>query len=415
MELTPLKKNILHKLLDKYESRRDYAAEEKNPRRTMLTIDRKNNPDYFHVSDSSYRLEFNRDMQDLEACCLVELEWLKFRRGDTLQKVFLREDTLPAIYNLLERKSRQHEYQQLAAIFTRWQRNSPEVLSQFFTDMLEKINQLSPLPARIRLDSPDDYDDLLKGLLAFFAPRQQEVLKRQLSVNLYNNSKRWDELEKSILWVVKNYCLSPEEADMEEGDILSEHNILQNPIHLNLAGPLIFSTPRGRVDVSCFHPDLGLSPSIVQEMIIEECTAQAVVTVENLTSFYQYVYNGPDNHLVIYLGGYHNRPRRLVLTKLWDFFKKSQNPPPFYHWGDMDLGGFRIWNHLCQKTGIPVKPLMMDEETYLNNVSQGQVMNENYIKKLLELLDNPSYETLHSLIRLMIEKGKKVEQEGVRV
>lgn len=350
MELTPLQQKELNKLVDKYEGRQDYASKEKNPRRTMLSIDKKRYPDYFHVSDSSFRLDFNRDMEDLEARGLVELDWLKFDRGHTLQRIILQEESLPLTYKLLKRDSRMEEYRQLAVAFVRGQENSPAILTPFFRHMLDKINTLSTLPARVKLDL-QDYDDFFKGLQAFFTPRQQEVLKRQLSVNLYSNSKRWEELEKSILWVVKNYCLTEDEAEMEDGDILSEHNILQNPIHLNLAGPLIFSTPRGRVDVSSFHPDLGLSPSMVQEMVVEECMAKAVVTIENLTSFYQYVYGGPDNHLVIYLGGYHNRPRRLILSKIWEYFKTQNSPPPFYHWGDMDLGGFRIWNHLCQKTG----------------------------------------------------------------
>lgn len=89
---------------------------------------------------------------------------------------------------------------------------------------------------------------------------------------------------------------------------------------------------------------------MVQDMIIEECTAHAVVTVENLTSFYQYVFEGPKNHLAIYLGGYHNRVRRLILLKLWEYFADRGSSPAFYHWGDMDLGGFRIWHHLKHNT-----------------------------------------------------------------
>jgi hypothetical protein len=413
MDLTPLQQQVLNKLVDKYESRQDYASTEKNIRRTMLTIDNKKYPDYFHISDSTFRLDFNRDMENLETKGLVELEWLKFDRGHTLQRIILQEDALPQTYKRLYRTSRQDEYTQLATIFTRWQKQSPEILNPFFQDIIQKINELSPLPSRLKLET-QDYNDLFKGLQAFFTPRQQEVLKRQLSVNLYNNSKRWEELEKSILWVVRNYCLTEDESAMDDGDIHSEHNILQNPIHLNLSGPLIFSTPKGTVDVSSFYPDLGLSPSMIQEMVIEACTAQAIVTIENLTSFYQYVYDGPKNHLVIYLGGYHNRPRRLILTKIHEFVKATHNPP-FYHWGDMDLGGFRIWNHLCQKTGIPVKPLMMDEDTYLAHISQGQPMEDSYAKKLAELLANPSYEPFHLLIRLMLEKGIRVEQEAVSI
>ena len=412
MELTSLQKKILHKIIDKYESRRDYAAGEKSTRRTMLSVDKKQFPDYFHISDSSFRLELNREMQALEDRGLAVLEWQKFNRGHTLQRVILNEDALPEAYRLLNRQSRRDEYESLAAFFAQWQGKSHGALAPFFADILQKLHDLAPLPARVKLETREDYLDLFIGLNAFFAERNQEVLKRQLSVSLYNNSKRWDELEKSILWVVRNYCLQ-EDGEMDDADILSERNIIPNPIHINLSGPLVFSTPRGSVDVSAFYPDIGLPPSMIQEMNIEVCSAEAVVTIENLSSFYQYVYDGPPGHLAIYLGGFHNRPRRLILTKLRKFLQSNSSPIPFYHWGDMDLGGFRIWNHLCQKTGIPVQPLFMDEETYLSCLSQGQPLEESYAKKLTELLAIPAYEPFHTLIRLMLEEGKRVEQEAV--
>ncbi|MCW3490209.1 DUF2220 domain-containing protein [Dethiobacter alkaliphilus] len=412
MELTSLQKKILHKLIDKYEGRRDYAAREKSTRRTMLSVDKKQFPDYFHISDSSFRLQLNHEMQELETKGLVILEWQKFNRGHTLQRIILHEDALVEAYRLLNRQSRRDEYASLAALFTHWREKSHDALAPFFTELLQKVHELAPLPARIKLDK-QDYHDLFTGLNAFFAERDQEVLKRQLSVSLYNNSKRWEELEKSILWVVRNYCLQ-EEAELDDADILSERNIIPNPIHINISGPMVFSTPRGRVDISAFYPDIGLPPSMIREMNIEACNAQAIVTIENLSSFYQYVYEGPPDHLAIYLGGFHNRPRRLILTKLWEFFQlKSSAPPLFYHWGDMDLGGFRIWNHLCQKTGIPVQPLLMDKETYLTCLSQGQPMEESYAKKLAELLAISAYEPFYSLIRLMLKKGKRVEQEAV--
>ncbi len=415
MELTSLQSKELNKLVDRYESRGDYKLEEKNPRRTMLSMERKKYTDYYHVSDSSFRLAFNQDMEELEAAGLVELEWVRFDRGNALKRIVVREEALPAIYKALKRSTKKEKYRRLMAIFKQWQVQCPPVLIPFFEDMLTKIDKLLPLPSRLRLETEEDYEDLFKGLQAFFAPRQQEILKRQLSVNLYRDSKRWEDLEKNILWVVQTYCTSEEEKNMEDGDLLSEHNILPNPRHINLAGPLTFSTPRGRVAVSSFHPDLGLSPSMVQEMVMEECTASAVVTVENLTSFYQYVYQGPKDHLVIYLGGYHNRPRRLILTKIWEYFAGTGYTPPFYHWGDMDLGGFRIWHHLCQNTGIPFKPLMMDTETYLAHISRGQPMEEGYLKKLAELLENLAYLPLHPLIILMLEKRLRLEQEAVTI
>lgn len=131
------------------------------------------------------------------------------------------------------------------------------------------------------------------------------------------------------------------------------------------------------------------------------------------TSFYQYLREGPPEHLVIYLGGYHNRARRAFLEKLAAYFQKEGRAVPFYHWGDLDLGGFQIWRHLKDKTGIPFEPFMMDVPTYLRCRHLGQPIGKPYLAKLAALLNDPAYEPFHPLIRLMLENKVRVEQEAV--
>ena len=121
----------------------------------------------------------------------------------------------------------------------------------------------------------------------------------------------------------------------------------------------------GVIDLSAFYPDLGLPVGWIRDLEIVESKAAAVITIENKSSFYQYLREGPTGRLVIYLGGYHNRGRRLLLEKLAAYYRKEGRAVPFYHWGDMDLGGFQIWRHLKTKTGIAFEPLLMDVQTYL--------------------------------------------------
>jgi hypothetical protein len=66
MKLSDIQKGILNELIDRYERRRGYGSAEKSRRRTLLKIDSKNYPNYFHVSSSSFRLLFNAEMEALE-------------------------------------------------------------------------------------------------------------------------------------------------------------------------------------------------------------------------------------------------------------------------------------------------------------------------------------------------------------
>ncbi|GAW93204.1 Wadjet anti-phage system protein JetD domain-containing protein, partial [Calderihabitans maritimus] len=319
MELTELQKREMSKLLDKYESRRDYGKIQVNNRRTMLRINARNYPDYFHISDASFRRRFNMEMRELERRGWVKLEWEEFERNQTLKRVILNTEELPSIYRELGREAKRDRYHRLQELVLQWQESAPEALQPFYRDLLERLSAYETLPPGLNsLKGLEDWSQLFRALNALLELKQ-EVPKRRFSVKLFGDSKRWDQLEKPVLWVLRNYCLSPEDQELEDEEIFSELGLLDNPGHINIAGPLQFRTPRGEINLFSFYPDLGLAPQMVEDLEITGLEAKAVVTVENLTSFYHYVDEGPADHLVIYLGGYHNRQRRQFLRKIYDF------------------------------------------------------------------------------------------------
>ena len=90
MKLSNIQKKVLNTLVDRYENRRGYGSAEKSPRRTLLRIDSKSFPDYFHVSNSSFRLMFNAEMEALGRLGFVNLEWVRLTGvalNGTLQKI----------------------------------------------------------------------------------------------------------------------------------------------------------------------------------------------------------------------------------------------------------------------------------------------------------------------------------------
>ncbi len=413
LKLSNLQKEILNNLLDRYEKRRDYGARQKSSRRTMLKIDTHSFPDYYHVSDSSYRLLFNSEAQQLEQENLITLDWERFNEGEYLERIALNENNLEVIYGLLERRSKKELYRSAAQIMEKWSESAPPELEHFYSSVLADLDQLKALPAPIKPGREEELIQVLQGLHAFFEPRKSEIPKRLLSVRLYGNSKRWQELERSLVEILKTYCLSENETDGDQTEILAEKGIVDNPTHINLSGPLIITTKRGRVDLSAFYPDLGLSSEMAKEMQVEACEAEAMITVENKTSFYHYLYNAPAGHLVLYLGGYHNPPRRELLQKLYHYLQDNNPWAGFYHWGDLDFGGITIWYNLVKKTGIFFQPIYMDVETYLKHLDQGQPFDENYSYKLEQLLTNPALEIFHPLIQKMLEHKMRLEQEAV--
>ena len=415
MKLSNIQKEVLNKLVDRYERRRDYCSTPKSPRRTLLRINSKHFPDYFHVSNSSYRLMFNAEMEALERLGFVNLEWVRFDRGHTLERVALAEDMLRAIYQALERRSKEEIYREAAGYLMELKAAAPPLIHSYYDELMRKLAAYESLPPPLRPGKNDELLDLLRGFNALFVPRDEETAKRTLSVQLYGDSKRWQQLEKGILQLLRNYYRTIGDADAEADDatLLGEWGIVNNPGHIHLAGPLVLGTSRGQIDLSLFEPDLGLPTRMVKELVVVDCPAKAVVTVENLTSFYQYVLEGPPGQLAIYLGGFAGTACRLFLQKLYRFFQEREDMVPFYHWGDLDLGGFKIWCDLRKKTSIPIRPYLMDKKTYIKYLHLGQPITEQYAQKLADLLENDAFAPFHTLITLILEKKIRLEQEAI--
>lgn len=87
-----------------------------------------------------------------------------------------------------------------------------------------------------------------------------------------------------------------------------------------------------------------------------------VLAIENFTSFVRHVREAvrSERALVIYSGGFPSRPTLATITRL-----AAHAQVPTFHWGDMDAGGVRIFQHLerhLANVGIPLRPHMMDAE-----------------------------------------------------
>lgn len=87
-----------------------------------------------------------------------------------------------------------------------------------------------------------------------------------------------------------------------------------------------------------------------------------VLSIENFTSFVRHVREvaRSERAFVIYSGGFPSRPTLATITRLAAYAQV-----PTFHWGDMDAGGVRIFQHLerhLANVDIPLRPHMMDTE-----------------------------------------------------
>lgn len=73
----------------------------------------------------------------------------------------------------------------------------------------------------------------------------------------------------------------------------------------------------------------------------------------------------------------------------------------YYHYGDIDAGGFYIYLHLCEKTQIPFKLYRMDVDTlvkYKNKTLRLTKNNRNRLQNLLKRSDLDFLETVRFML-----------------
>ena len=88
----------------------------------------------------------------------------------------------------------------------------------------------------------------------------------------------------------------------------------------------------------------------------------------------------------------------------------------FYHWGDIDLGGLRILNHLRNKTKIQFEPYRMDRDTIdTYRLYTKPIQSDAYIRKLKGLLEQDEYKEFYEVIHYMIEHQVTLEQEALDI
>ncbi|QUL99309.1 MAG: DUF2399 domain-containing protein [Candidatus Fermentithermobacillus carboniphilus] len=297
----------------------------------------------------------------------------------------------------------------------------------FLRELETRLKDCLSLPCGFSLDDAGLLEDVCKSIDSL-SRLTSEMPARVFSVRVFGDSKRFEQLRVRVTDVLSEFGvldevgLSKEDFDSQsefKDALLEELGIVSNPVHVFVSGPLKLARNGQVVDLGDFVPDVGLPDKMVRDFEIVSIGTDTVLTVENLTSFHMLAQTLCESHrercLLVYLGGYHNKTRREFLRKIYRKFMMDGRVPRFFHWGDIDLGGFRIYQHLVSRTGIPIRPLLMDKDTYQAYSAQGKQICPTYRKSLEILLDNPKYQVFHEVIRAIVDRGVVVEQESIDI
>ncbi|MBE3587072.1 MAG: hypothetical protein IMW93_00690 [Thermoanaerobacteraceae bacterium] len=409
---------ILETLLDKYE-RSVLARGSGGSRRIWLRFNRRNVPVYFDDTTARHKEEFNSAALSLAQRGLIHIRWVKFEENNLIEKVALNTERLADVYAWLKRRPREQELHELARLARHYARDAAPWARQFFHAVAARLEEWES-PGYFNPRDKKHAQQLFKVIRAI-SVLGEEVPRRIFSLRVLGHSKALDGLAGTVARIIRDFHPDWAEARGQKGEpgagevkqVLAEMGVVDNPQHIYLSGGLEFAVDGYTVRVGQFSPDLGLPAEMVDRITIKKIAADYIITIENLTSFYQFIKTCRDSFLAIYLGGYHNAVRRRFLSRLRDFLVRNGRMVPFYHWGDLDYGGFSIFVHLQKRCLPELQPLYMDVSTLERYRRFALPFTPAYGRRLRQLLEDMDYRVFHPLIEKMLQEGVRLEQECI--
>ena len=181
---------------------------------------------------------------------------------------------------------------------------------------------------------------------------------------------------------------------------LKRFYIRKNPAYVYLKGNAILQINGQIINLNEMHYYFVLPSICIKDLKIKRIDAKQVMTIENLTSFHDVSLN---DTFYIFTNGFHNHAIEAFLKCLYDFLGESVH---YFHFGDIDAGGFHIYESLIKKTQIPFQMYKMNIEMLKKYKDYTKPLTQNDRKRLLSFKENQN-----ELIDYMLKNNVKLEQE----
>lgn len=393
LRMMNLRKEILEQLILKYErSSLSKGANKRNVRIFLpMTVMK---PNYFSSAHYQERIKIDQSLQILEEMGLI---YLKRNRENDIEEVHLVLEMLDNSYEFLGRKHPRKKEEQAILFLESLPLTSPLSIN-FRNDLIARLENFESVATYFSLEDLQQIADIFL-VLEKMQELQEETAERLFSQRLFQNTKRFQEIRAKIVTIIKRY--DNEMNDSAADEVLSYFNVVKNPGFVYLKGTAALSIHQQTIDLALLNSEFSLSTKNIQHVVFDELDVKRVVTVENLTTFFEV---NLENTLIIYLGGYHNRLRRSLLK----IVERANPTAAFYHFGDIDAGGIYILEHLRKKTGIPFTPIKMDVETLVEYQKYGQSLTKTDRQRLEKMKEIAG---MQDVIEYMLIHDCKLEQE----
>jgi len=352
--------------------------------------------------------------ESLEKKGLIQVNWTKRGKGERIKTVSC--ENIGKLFEFVGGKNPVIEHLKIKRMIKA--RNSG---NEFFNFITENLN-CSDLGFRIDVNAARDFMTLIENNDA-----DRNITLRALSVELYNNSKRLE----NILELFRPLIARAKKAGVAVPDLSI---YIRSFPEILLAGKLVFEY-KGKAAplVNSKGSILSFPLCTVMELsevrtisTIDAKTIPAVLTIENKETFYAVSHdmlagNLPAYHCVVYSGGYPSDAcaafLRLLAASSWRFF----------HAGDLDPTGILILQHITDivreaaapdadggspAAPAPVTPVFMNEQVFNQYLPHARSLPPASLKEAEKIrADIRSIPGIAELLQRIEETHRGVEQE----
>ena len=234
---------------------------------------------------------------------------------------------------------------------------------------------------------------ILKGMI----DQKDEISFRRFSEKVLGDTKKLEKYKNKIVHIIKDFY---DDTLDNENDIFEAFYIRKNPAYVYLKGNAILQINGQIINLNEMHYYFVLPSICIKDLKIKRIDAKQVMTIENLTSFHDVSLK---DTFYIFTNGFHNHAIEAFLKCLYDFLGESVH---YFHFGDIDAGGFHIYESLIKKTQIPFQMYKMNIEMLKKYKDYTKPLTQNDRKRLLSFKENQN-----ELIDYMLKNNVKLEQE----
>ena len=405
------KEQLLSKLLDQYEKSVTYAGENKVKQVFSVKpsdIFKGYNKDFLPPEQLFQEKEFERLIRQMESEGLIHV--VPPNTG-ILRQICAVPERWEDYYACLNRTEKNILKKRLEEVYHRF--CQCDLLEAYGKEKLQTLkNSRARKLDEKKVEKEITEAEAIWNLVQFLKENQEKqrtTLEREMSEAVLHDSKQWEKIYRKKVCGILEYTGRYDEplAELEEERerqtaLLEEFYIYSNPAYIYLKGDARICLEDGR-ELRIYH-DLPMSIPFetFQKAKSIQIRDAALMTVENLTSFYRLE---REHIFYLFLSGYHTRTKQALLQRI-----ARENPGlSWHHFGDLDPDGLAIAGHLIRKTGLPFQLCAMGVQ---------ELQRFQTYAKPLEAPDRAKAEAMikqgssyAGILRYMLEHNCKLEQE----